>query len=70
MVVVSWSGMTRAEASAGAARAKRYAEEMASDPAVLEAVADHEERVVADRPYEDAQPAEDFVAGLRSRTGQ
>ncbi|MDQ3641379.1 MAG: hypothetical protein M3450_07930 [Actinomycetota bacterium] len=61
--------MTQAEAAAAKAGAKRYAEEMASDPAVLEAVADHEERVVSDRPYEDAQPAEDFVAGLRSRAG-
>ncbi|HUP70860.1 MAG TPA: hypothetical protein VM142_13750 [Acidimicrobiales bacterium] len=45
-------------------RLRLYALEQAENPAVAEAVRDHQERVATGRGYPDALPAEDFVAAL------
>lgn len=38
------------------------AQRQAENPAVLEAIADYEARVRENRPYEDAAPADEFIA--------
>lgn len=49
---------------------KAYAVQKASDPLVVEAVADYEARVAEGRPYEGALSAEEFVARVRAGLGQ
>jgi hypothetical protein len=48
--------------------AARFAlvQQQAQNPAVLEAIADYELRVRENRPYEDAAPADEFIARVQA----